>query len=242
MIAEAHTGTPLSVHYGSDKIEFSLARRLRKTIAITVHPDLSVDVVAPMSASNEAILDRVARRGRWIVRQRRLFLSWMPRASKRQFRSGETHRYLGRQYRLKILPSTSRSVKLKGGFLEVRLPKHADSNCVRKAVNQWYRTHAEARFSKQLGEAYRRLRAYKLPEPRLRLLKMEKRWGSCTASGDVILNPELIKAPTPCIDYVILHELCHLKHPNHSRAFFNMLDAVLPDWRKRKEQLEQVEL
>jgi predicted metal-dependent hydrolase len=71
---------------------------------------------------------------------------------------------------------------------------------------------------------------------------MPKRWGSCTAQGQILLNPELIKAPGPCIEYVIVHELCHLKHPNHNAAFFRMLDAILPDWQSRKQRLEQTEI
>ncbi len=241
MIAEVEKR--LSVCYGSERIDFALIRRERKTMAITVHPDLEVDVVAPVSAKEEIILDRVARRARWILRQRRQFLSWMPRPKRRQFRGGETHRYLGRQYRLNVIKDSGRaSAKLRGAFLEVRTANPADGNEVKKAVNEWYRQHAEVRFTRQLDEVYSRMRAYQLPEPRLRLRRMSKRWGSCTPSGEVILNPELVKAPSPCIEYVIVHELCHLRHPNHSRAFFAMLDAVLPEWRKLKDRLEQVEI
>lgn len=232
-----------SVRYGKERIEFALSRRDRATMAITVHPDLSVEVVAPVDAEEEAILERVTKRARWILRQQRQFLSWMPKPRKRQFRGGETHRYLGSQYRLKVIEDEEEAnVKLRGGFLEVRTPDPTDREAIQKAVTGWYREHAKARFSKQLKEAYGRMRAYELPEPRLRLLKMSKRWGSCTPAGEVILNPELVKAPPACIEYVIVHELCHLRHPNHNRAFFEMLDAVLPDWRKRKDRLERVEI
>ena len=230
------------ISYGTERIDFNLSRKKRKTLAITVHPDLDVDVVAPMNAGEEAILNKVRKRARWILRQRRQFMSWMPKPTRRQYRGGETHRYLGRQYRLKIIKAVQRSVKLGGGFLVVRTPTPSDKKAVQKAVTQWFRLHAETRFAKQLGEAFARLRAYNLPEPTLRLRRMPKRWGSCTRSGEVILNPELVKTPTPCIEYVIVHELCHLRHPNHSRAFFRMLDAVLPDWRKRKERLERGEI
>jgi predicted metal-dependent hydrolase len=71
---------------------------------------------------------------------------------------------------------------------------------------------------------------------------MPKRWGSCTAKGEILLNPDLIKTPAVCVEYVVLHELCHLKHLNHSAAFFRMLDAVLPDWRERKQRLERAEI
>lgn len=230
------------MRYGDERIEFTLSRRDRRTLAITVHPDLRVEVVAPMGAGEGAVLERVRHRARWILRQQRQFLSWMPKPRDRQYRGGETHRYLGRHYRLKVIHDTTASVKLRGGFLEVRTPDPADPTVVRRVLEGWFRDQARTRFSKQLRQAHARLMAYEISEPRLRLLRMAKRWGSCTPGGDILLNPELVKAPGACIEYVIIHELCHLKHPNHSRAFFQMLDAVLPDWRKRKDQLERVEI
>lgn len=230
-----------SIPYGKERITFQLIRRPRKTLAITVHPDLSVEVVAPEDAGEEAILQRVTRRARWIRKQQRQFLQWKPRPKERRYRSGETHRYLGRQYRLKIIESPERSVKLRGAFLEVEVPYPTDREAVKDAVAQWYREHAQVRFEKQLKEAHARMRAYEIPEPKLRLRHMTKRWGSCTASGEIILNPDLIKAPTPCIEYVIIHELCHLKYHNHTRVFFRLLETVLPNWREHKHRLERFE-
>lgn len=230
-----------SVHYGSQRIDFALIRRERKTLAITVHPDLSIEVVAPSDADEEAILDKVANRGRWILRQHRQFMAWMPKPSPRNYQSGETHRYLGRQYRLKVIQSAQPSVKLRGAFIEISVKDGSDRTQIKRALDHWYRSHAKDRFSQRLQEANAHLASYDLPEPKLRLLKMPKRWGSCTPKGEIILNPELIKAPNMCIDYVIFHELCHLRHPNHSKAFFQMLDAILPDWMKRKARLEQID-
>jgi len=233
---------PRHVSYGSERIAFTLRRRERKTLSITVHPDLRVEVVAPSDTDGAHILEKVAHRSRWILRQQRQFMAWMPKPTPRTYQSGETHRYLGRQYRLKVIKSAEQSVKLRGAFIEIstNAPEHKAS--VKKALDKWYRGHAEARFHKELRKAYSRLSIYQLPAPTLRLLKMPKRWGSCTAKGEIILNPELIKAPSMCLEYVIVHELCHLRHPNHSKTFFQMLDAILPDWRARKARLEQLEV
>lgn len=230
------------VTYGSERIEFLLSRRERKTLAITVHPDLRVEVIAPVEAEEVAIFRRVQSRARWILRQRRQFLSWMPKPTPRRYRSGETHRYLGRQYRLRIVSDTIPRVSLKSGFIEIRQPDATDSTAARRQLDQWMRKQADRRFRNELGKALKRLAIHQLPQPTLRLLRMPKRWGSCTAKGEILLNPELIKTPAVCVEYVILHELCHLKHPNHSAAFFRMLDAVLPDWRERKQRLETAEI
>jgi predicted metal-dependent hydrolase len=230
------------VTYASERIDFQLSRRPRKTLAITVHPDLRVAVVAPLDADEEVVLVRVHARARWILRQRRQFLSWMPKPTARRYRSGETHRYLGRQYRLWIITDTKPGVSLKSGFIEIRQPDAADPTATRRQLDQWMRKQADRRFRNELGKALKRLAIHQLPKPTLRLLRMPKRWGSCTAKGEILLNPELIKTPVVCVEYVILHELCHLKHPNHSAAFFRMLDAVLPDWRDRKQRLEKAEI
>lgn len=230
------------VTYGSERIDFLLRRRLRKTLAITVHPDLRVEVIAPLDAGESAILTKVQARARWILRQRRQFLSWMPKPLPRRYRPGETHRYLGKQYRLKIIIGDPDKVCIKGSFIEVHRPVGQDATSVKKLLVAWYRQRAETRFKQEMAKALKRLRLHGLEAPKLRLLRMPKRWGSCTAKGEILINPELIKTPGLCIEYVIIHELCHLKHPNHSAAFFRMLDAVLPDWRERKQRLERSEI
>lgn len=231
-----------SIAYGSERIAFSVKYRERKTMAITVHPDLRVEVIAPADTDPETIQTKVTRRARWILRQKRQFMAWMPKPLPRRYQSGETHRYLGRQYQLKVIPSAETKVGLRGRYIEVQTPKTDNPKAIKKALDQWYRTHAETRFKQDLDAAYLRLSAHALPEPKLRLLKMPKRWGSCTHIGEIILNPDLIKAPGLCIEYVIIHELCHLRHLNHSTSFFQMLDAVLPDWKIRKARLEQAEI
>jgi predicted metal-dependent hydrolase len=238
----ANTGHDWTVHYGSEAITFNVEHRPRKTMAITVHPDLQVEVIAPINANKQTIQKKVARRAGWILRQRRQFMAWMPKPLPRTYQSGETHRYLGRQYQLKMIPSNDRSVKLKGRYLEVRIAAPQDRNAIRKLVEQWYRARAGERFARTLNEAFVHLRAHQLPKPKLRLRKMAKRWGSCTSAHEIILNPDLVKTPSVCVEYVIVHELCHLRHPNHSLSFFQMLDAILPDWQSRKRRLEQVEI
>jgi hypothetical protein len=109
-------------------------------------------------------------------------------------------------------------------------------------MEKWFRQKAAEQFTKRIESWSAWCAKHKLPNPRMRLLKMSKRWGSASQDGRISLNPELIHMPSPCIDYVITHEICHLKHPNHGPAFFRLLASLLPDWRQRKERLEQAEL
>jgi hypothetical protein len=227
-----------AVSWGKEKIEFQLRRSHRRTLAVTVQPDLSVQVTAPTSAALETVLGKVRKRGGWVRRQQRYFREFLPTIPTRRYVSGETHRYLGRQYRLKIVCGGDASVKLKGRFIWVHGVRPGGTTGVRKLVEAWYLTHAKERFQQILAQCAARLGARLATVPAMRVRRMPKRWGSWTKRGGIWLNPELVKAPTSCIDYVVTHELCHAVHGNHGAAFYALLRCVMPDWERRKARLE----
>lgn len=226
------------LHYGGDKIPFDLSVKDRKRLSISVHPDLSVTVVAPEDKTLEQVLGRVQYRAAWIQKQRRYFSQFLPSLPPKQYVSGETHYYLGRQYRLKVRSADQDSVKLIGRFLIVDLPKPKDQERVKSLVCAWYRNHAQSLFEKKLDAAHDSASSLKVKKPKIQLRHMKTRWGSCTKNGTILLNPELIKAPIHCIEYVILHELFHLKVHNHGKLFYLLLSRQMPDWKKRKEKLD----
>jgi predicted metal-dependent hydrolase len=205
----------------------------------TVRPDLAVLVTAPRGAAGETILAKVRKRARWIRRQQVFFGDFLPQNPPRQYVSGETHRYLGRQYRLKVVQAVAAGVKMSGRFIVVHTPHHADRARVRKLVVGWFLAHARERFERSLEECAARLGRWLKEKPRLQLRRMPKRWGSWTRRGGVWLNPELVKTPAACIDYVVTHELCHAVHGHHGRAFYDLLRRVMPDWEQRKARLER---
>ncbi len=109
---------------------------------------------------------------------------------------------------------------------------------MKKLLESWYRLKAQNIFENVLEDVLPRFRKYKIQQPILQLRKMNKRWVSCTPGGKIILNPELVKAPNASIEYVIVHELIHLVHHNHTKAFFNLQSRTMPDWKKWKDRLE----
>ena len=224
--------------FGGGFVEYQLRRSKRKTLAITVRPDASVLVTAPGGAGLEAVAARVRKRAVWIRRQQAYFTRFLPKLPPRQYVSGETHRYLGRQYRLKVVRGPDEGVKLKGRFIWVETARPERRGRVRGLVEAWYVLHARVRFRRSLAECLGRFRGL-VHEPRLLLRRMPKRWGSWTPRGSIYLNPELVLAPASCIDYVVTHELCHLAHEGHGRAFYELLRRVMPDWEERKDRLER---
>lgn len=231
------------LQYGDTTIEYDLGYAPRKTLAISVEPNLRVSVIAPPDTAPEAVAAKVRQRAPWILRQWRELEQYLPAPPPRLYISGETHRYLGRQYRLKVVEGSSESVRLTRGWLSICLADKNDTERVRQLLDGWYNTQAQRVFPERLRAMLPRLQTVGLrEEPRLITRPLEARWGSCTGSGTVTLNLRLIQTPKPQIDYVVIHELCHLIEHNHSQRFYHLLDRVLPDWRERRQRLNEFHL
>lgn len=231
-----------SVQFGSSVISFNLKYVIRKSLAISVLPDLSVVVTAPFGSDIELVKRKVKKRASWILKQQEFFKAYLPTQPPRRYVSGETHLYLGKQYRLKVFEDDSESVKLRNGYIKVGLRDKNDKTRVAYLLDEWFLSHARVHFARRLSICWEKMRKQGIELPELRLRRMRKRWGTCTKSGAIYLNPYLIKAPSSCIDYVIIHELCHLKHAHHGKQFYDLLRRVLPDWEERKARLEKISI
>jgi len=226
--------------YGDMRIPVSLKFEPRTRLTITVYPDKSVVAKAPISKQIEEVTTRIKNRTAWIVKQLEYFEQFHPITPPRRYISGETHYYLGRQYRLRITQGTRPQVKLIGRFFLMELSDPSDREKAKKVMQQWYSKHAKGYLKKRIDKYFDRFLKIGAKEPEIRFRRMKKRWGSCSNGRVILLNTELVKAPIHCIDYVIIHELCHLIYPKHSKGFFQLLSRIIPDWKKRKERLEKV--
>ena len=226
--------------YGERRIPFRLRFSNRKRLRIVVKPDLTVSVDAPRGTLAEDAKHAVESKARWIVRQLGELEEFHPLPTPHRFVSGETFVYLGRQYRLKVEEGEKVPAKLYGRFLHVRVTDRKDSISVRRAVDTWYRARAGEVYRRYLSTCMDVASRHGIKEPLLTIREMRTRWGSCTASGRVTLNLRLIHAPVHCIEYVVMHELCHLVHHDHSPRFFRLLTRCMPDWKKRREILSRV--
>ncbi len=231
-----------AIQFGSRKIAFNLHRSDRKKLRIVVSPDLSVDVFAPVGPDDDEIYSAVTKKAAWISSKLDQVETYHPLPAPRRYASGETLVYLGRQYRLKVVQAEKRPAKLKGRYLWVHVPDKTDVQIVKRVVDVWYRMRAIETLSRYLKHCHAVTSRHGVPEPLISIRAMRRRWGSCSSNGRVTLNSRLIQVPVHCIEYVIIHELCHLKHHNHSKAFYSLLARCQPDWRKRKEALDRFRL
>jgi predicted metal-dependent hydrolase len=235
MIRELHC-----LKYGEQEIRYEIIRRPRKTLEIAVEPDATVMIAAPKDATLNAIEAKLRKRAAWVKRQQRYFSQFLPRTPERRFIAGETHLYLGRQYRLKVVPHAQECVKLIRGFIVVRTHRPNRPDVIRELVEGWYRNRAHIKFRERIEFC---LGFFPDPEAfrpnGLIVRQIRQRWGSMSPAGRLLLNRRLVQAPVDAIDYVITHELCHVAEPHHGPAFFKLLDKLMPDWERRKQRLER---
>jgi hypothetical protein len=226
------------VNYGSKSIEYNLSFADRKTLGIKVLPDGLVSVIAPIEANLIDINKKVKLKANWILKQLAFFCSYKPNTPTRKFVNGETHLYLGKQYKLQIIEDTINEIKIYRGAMIIKA-KRTNTEYLEKRLNEWYKEKAILHFDELLDSSLEKFNKFKIEKPILEIRLMQKRWGSCTKSGKIILNTELIKAPKGSIEYVIIHELCHLIYRNHNKDFYNLQNRLSPNWEKWKEKLEQ---
>jgi predicted metal-dependent hydrolase len=227
------------IHHGGEVIDFEITHRpaIRKRIHLEIDDTGGLQVVAPRRMSRRTIQRTLQQRAPWVSRfllQARARQSELP---KLHYLDGESHFFRGEKYPLEIRLKRGRVVveALDSG-IRVSVPEPG-ADGVRAALEKWYRQQAQKTFQESL-ERYSLAADWTGDEtPHMRLRKMKRTWGSCSSSGQITLNPHLVKAPPKCIDYVIAHEICHLREHNHGKAFYALQQQLYPNWREAKTHL-----
>lgn len=230
----------LNIKNGPSEISFDLKYSKRKSIGICVTPKSEVTVTAPLGFDVERVLRSVKNRMSWIIKQQKEFEEVRFEEKIPNYESGQTIRYLGRDYMLRVVQVEDfeeESVSLEHSILRVGVHDTKQRDRLNLIVEEWFRIEALTYLGDKFEVLASKVTKYGLPKPQYYLRRMKKRWGSCTPNGIIYLNPELIYLPSHCIEYVIMHELCHLKHSDHSHGFYHFLDTVMPDWKIRERDL-----
>jgi len=226
--------------YGDKTYQYSvqlLASR-KKSILIHVLPNASIEVKAPLHTNKQTIVETMKKKARWVVKHVEHIQSSNAQVLPREYVSGETHFYQGRRYMLTIISSDMNQVKLSRGRFMIQTTDTKKEK-VKELLEHWYKAHAKKTFEKRVLIIASRLAWLdKIPPTTVR--HMRKQWGSCSSSGRISLNWNLVKAPLDCIDYVITHELCHLREHNHSKKFYALQDRYNPNWKPMKAKLDEM--
>ncbi len=232
---------PQSVVYGSTHLTYDIIHSRRKTYGIRVYPDGRVQISAPLRASQADIAEVVLKRAAWIVKHQQKFqTNPRPTVQSRQYVNGEMYRYLGESYTLEVVQGRPENVTLSDKHLIVTVTQADDMRRTAALIDRWYRQQAAHLFAERMAVCFPQVAFMGVAMPPISLRMMKSRWGSCSSNGKVTLNIKLLSAPLDLIDYVILHELCHLKELNHSMRFYALMDRVLPNWRECRKRLRSI--
>lgn len=226
-----------SIQYGTTRIDFNIEYKKRKTISISVEPAEGIIVAAPEGMSEDDIKEIVKSRGAWIVQRLYEFRNIESKKVNREFVNGESFMYLGRNYSLEIhVDKTLKGhgyVKLYRGKFHVYVKEKTDE-AVRSAMETWYRTKAEEQILRRIK--YFQKFFTKKPSS-IKIKEQKKRWASCTSKDELLFNWRCSMAKASVIDYIIVHEMCHMYYRNHSKDFWDMVASIMSDYEARKEWL-----
>ena len=205
----------------------------KKTASINISNG-SVQVMVPDNISDFKIKELINKRTSWI-RKKLEEDSKIIISSPKEYVSGESFTYLGRNYRLKVYEGSKPEVKLIGGYLEVSYLKKSKNNTIKDILIDWYKDHAINRLTEK---THRYAKIIGVVPKSISIRDYKSRWGSCSSKGDISYNWKIIIAPHRIVDYIVVHELCHLKHPNHSSLYWKSVKHIIPDYEMRKEWLK----
>ncbi len=223
-------------------VEFSYQVRKsarRKTVSITVFPDNRVIVTAPASVSRMSIHQFVEKKSDWIRKVFQANLQKAQETQQRQFKAGEKLLYLGKEFCLRIDRGNQAGVELNDAEICVRLhPEESapEPAAVRFHLIKWYQQRALAKVKEKIPHYAAMIG---VSPGRITLKSMKSRWGSCSTTGRISLSWNLIMAPEPVLDYLIVHELCHMVHHNHSAEYWELVGSILPDHREKRKWLNK---
>lgn len=221
--------------FGKHHIDFDLKYANRKSLGIKVHPDTSVLVTAPLDISLDKVKAALTKKAMWILKQKSFFLNMDTVDNELIIKSGYSVYYLGRQYKIVIENSFKDEVMYKGNLFLVCLKKREDAQ---KVFELWFRQRAISKITEIAKPIIKKFSLKHEAPTDIFFQEMPTRWGSCTIKNKLIFNPKLIHTPKRCIEYVVMHELCHVIHKHHNNDFFELLTSMMHDWEKRKIKLD----
>lgn len=223
--------------YGKYSYGYYLVLQDRKTVALTVQPSLNIILKCPFNYDAGKIERFLKRKWLWLEKQLKYFKKYKKQTDEKEYVSGESFLYLGRQYKLLVKADKDPRVKLENGSITLFTTQYSqDRSSNKKLLEKWFEQRTKSVFTSRLKEVAKKFNYDFTPD--LITRKMPKRWGSYLSNKKIILNPLLIRASKDCIDYIIVHELCHMKYKYHNKNFFKFQESIIPNWREIKEKLE----
>jgi hypothetical protein len=215
-------------------IEYSLKRSKRKTGSIYVERDGSVSVRVPEDLTDAQVEALIEGKRAWIYRNLAEWRALNAERMERDYVNGEGFLYLGRSYRLKLVDDQDEPLKLKDGYFCLRRdrsqPEQAD-----RAFKDFYREKGKRWIAERLDRYKRQM---DVEQKSMRVMELGNRWASCSPKEQLNFHWKCMMAPARMLDYILIHELAHLLHPNHTPEFWREIEKLMPDYQERKDWLK----
>ena len=226
----------MNLHHGFD---FQVKRSARRRTLCLQIRDGQVQVMVPTRTKDRQIQDLVDKHSRWIKGKLREQAA-RPKAAPKRFVDGEIFSYLGGEYPLQVVDGAPWPAELADGHIIIPVPARWDPErrrgAVEKRLHEWYRLMALETFQDRVEFFTRQL---DVTATAIRVKAYKRRWGSCSARGELSFNWRLIMAPEAVVDYVAAHEVSHLVHHNHSADFWSVVEGLQPDYRAQQVWLNK---
>jgi predicted metal-dependent hydrolase len=223
--------------YRIEDIEFSIIFSGRRSIGISVRPDSSVIVRAPYRTSLKTINRIVTGKYSWVLKHRDNYRNLDNSSRNKLFISGETHLYRGTASILKIEKSSKPYIRFYDSTIDLGINNTEDPELIKRLLYKGYKNEAVRLFPELMNKVISEQHSQMFKPTGLVIRTMKRRWGSCSSRGKITLSTELIKLSDFHIEYVITHELCHLKHHNHGAHFYELLSELFPEWKSARKAL-----
>ncbi len=230
----------LSFLFREKYIPVAVTYQDRDRLDIKVSPEQKIFVKVPSGKSLSEIKEKISSKSKWILRQLDFFESNPLPQDSDSLKSGSSFRFLGRDYLVIVEQGVLSSVSVRGKFINVTADILSNETTARKTFERWKRQKALEIITPIYDRCFGMIHKYNVEWTPFRLRKMGSRYGSCTPEGVIFLNPDLIAFSEHLIEYAILHELCHLVHPNHGPQFYKLVELMMPDWRDREKDLKAI--
>jgi len=218
-------------------IAYKVVYSRRRSIGISVGPDSGVTVRAPYRTSLKTIESLVISKSSWINKHLKNYKSAVRIDNHKVYGDGAMVLFRGKEFQIRIVESKTNTVKQSDNIIEIGLRNISEKEKAGLLVEKWFKVVAEEIFRQKFNEILVRFGNYNFSPTEFTVRALKRRWGSCSSKGKITISSELVKLDDIYLEYVILHELCHLRHHNHGKEFYKLLSEVFPDWKQRRGEL-----
>lgn len=221
------------------EVPIQVTRKNMKSVRLKVFPTGEIHLSVPLDTPDAWIADFIEQKQKWIADKINLFSQTKSIEKEIHIRSGSSTRILGKQLIIQVETASQKSIQKSDKKLIIYTLDTDDTLSVDKQFNNWWQKDAKKHFVEIVDKLYPIIQKHGIDKPEIIVKKMSTLWGSCSRKhGRINLNFYLYRAPFPCIEYVVLHEIAHFIYPKHNKEFYDFLTIHMPDWQERKRVLD----